>query len=156
MEPRYLGCYGNLLLQVLNFLEQPRSRVGPHPLGAAFRQIQHLGGLGKRQAREEAQFDQFGGRGVVRSEFFQSFIDEQNVFVRGLRDGDHVVQVNALQAAAVSDGCLAPGAVHENVAHGFGGGGEEMPAVRPRMAAVAEQLEISLVDERGGLEGLIG
>jgi len=41
------------------------------------------------------------------------------------------------------------------VAHGLGGRGEEMPAVLPGMVSIAQQLEVGLMHERGGLEGLI-
>ena len=42
-------------------------------------------------------------------------------------------------------------------AHGFGGGGEEVPpAIPPPIWPDADQTDISLVDQGGGLEGLAG
>ena len=50
---------------------------------------------------------------------------------------------------------LPPGVLDEDAAHRLGGGGEEVAAPIPApVAAVADEAQIRLVDQRGGLEGL--
>ncbi len=46
--------------------------------------------------------------------------------------------------------------IDEEVAHGLGGGAEEMSAALEAGVAVPEELLVRLVDERGGAEGLPG
>jgi hypothetical protein len=64
--------------------------------------------------------------------------------------------VHALAVAAVLDGALAAGLVDEDVAHGAGGGGEEVAAGVPAGVRITDKAQVGLVDEGGGLEGVAG
>src|SRR5205823_6102090 len=78
--------------------------------------------------------------------------------VPGVRGGGcGGVQVNAVAVAAVLLPALAAGGVHEDAAHGLGGGGEEVPAALPAvLVGGADQAEVGFVDQGGGLEGVAG
>jgi hypothetical protein len=62
-----------------------------------------------------------------------------------------------LPRASVPEAPFAPGSFHENAAHRFGRGGEEMAAAVPTVDAFSiHQAQISFVDERGGIKCLPG
>ena len=63
----------------------------------------------------------------------------------------------ALEVAAVLAALLPPGVFHEDAAHGFRGGGEEVAAAVPvpRLLDV-HQPQVRLVDQRGRLQRLAG
>ncbi|MGK4000237.1 hypothetical protein WME86_43410 [Sorangium sp. So ce1024] len=74
------------------------------------------------------------------------------------RDGQRVEGLlgGALLVAAALLGGLVARVIDEQVAHGLGGGAEEMGAAREARLAVAEELLVGLVDEGGGAERLSG
>jgi len=57
-------------------------------------------------------------------------------------------------AAAVARRVPAAGAINEDAAHGFGGGGEEVRAAIPFLIFAASQPQPGFVNQRGGLQGL--
>ena len=78
-------------------------------------------------------------------------------FVRNLGGDREVGQFDPVAVAAVLFGSLAAGGVHQNSAHGFGGGREEVPAVLPAdFVGRADESEVRLVNQGGGLKGLVG
>jgi hypothetical protein len=58
--------------------------------------------------------------------------------------------------SAAFDAGASLGVVEKDSAHGLGGSGEEVGLVLPREFAALEQAEVGLVDEGGGLEGVVG
>jgi hypothetical protein len=77
--------------------------------------------------------------------------------VTRFRRGCGGVQFDALAAPAVLLGILAAGSVHEDAAHGLRCGGEEVTApVPPRGVRRSDQAQVRLVDQRGGVEGVVG
>jgi len=63
-------------------------------------------------------------------------------------------QLCPAQIAAVFARLPLARVVHQDAAHGFGRGPKEALAVIPRMARSRGELQPSLMDERGGLQGL--
>src|SRR5262249_16125098 len=67
------------------------------------------------------------------------------------------LEIDAPPVAAALGTPLAAGAFDEDAAHGLGRGGEEVAAAVPlRRVGRADQAEVGLVDQGGGLEGLAG
>jgi hypothetical protein len=64
--------------------------------------------------------------------------------------------LGAAQGAAIPARGATPGAVHENAPHGFGGGGNEMIIVAPRLLSELTEPEPDFVDQGGGLESVAG
>src|SRR5262249_57371755 len=64
-------------------------------------------------------------------------------------------ELEAPEPGAAADTVLAAGVVDEDAAHGLGGRREEVHAAVPeRLRAGADELEIRLVDQGRGLEGV--
>ena len=71
--------------------------------------------------------------------------------------GGLVGQVDAAEPAAPLLSGLAAGVLDEDAAHGLGRGGEEVAAAVPAAVGVAaDQPQVGLVDQGGGLERLPG
>jgi hypothetical protein len=87
----------------------------------------------------------------------QRLVQEQNLVVVRRRGGVGVEQVQAAQPAAVADPPLPAGVLDQDAAHGLGGSGEEVPTPAPMLGLLAaDQPQVGLVDEGGGLERLAG
>ena len=131
--------------------------MSPVVIGCSRGDAQNFGGFLKRQSNEIAQLHQFGFNLVLSGEFVEGVVDSQELFVIS-RDGDfNAVNVHALLVAAATDRLFAAGAVDENPAHGFGGGSEEVGTILKLCLAVfTNQSQPGFVDQRGGLQGLVG
>ena len=82
-------------------------------------------------------------------------IEGEQIVVGRQDDGTRFIQVDAFPAAAVPDALFATGLLDENAAHGKGGGGEEVAAAVPvPLFPRADQAQVRLVDQGGGLERL--
>ena len=79
----------------------------------------------------------------------------EQLIVRRGRGNIQFICVHALHSRAAFDGQAAAGAIHEDAAHGLGGGGEEMLAPLPGALVGAGHLEPGFMHERGGLEGVL-
>src|SRR5204863_775691 len=67
------------------------------------------------------------------------------------------VEVEARPPAAALQAVLVAGAVDQDAAHGLGGGGEEVSAAVPLLRLLAaDEAEVCLVNQRGGLKRLPG
>jgi hypothetical protein len=115
--------------------------------------VEGLGCFAESQAGEEAEFDELGRAGVFAGQLAQGFIDSEEVVVRRVNRNFELVKVESLTAAAFFSRAVA-GAVDEDAAHGFGRGGKEVAAVLPLKRLVADQTEVSFVDEGGSLNRL--
>src|SRR5258708_4266773 len=74
-------------LALAEFGEEPGSGERPVTIGGAANDAQGLGRLVEGQAREEAEFDQFGTGRIFLRQFFQGIVEEEKV-VRRFRDGE--------------------------------------------------------------------
>ena len=59
-------------------------------------------------------------------------------------------------AGSPLSGRMRTGVVHENPPHRLGGDTKEVRAILPSYGALIDQLEESLMDERGRLKGMVG
>src|SRR5580765_3713770 len=87
-------------------------------------------------------------------ELIQCFIHGEYGFVLFSNSHIKVLQVDALESAAMFNAMLAPRIVNEDTPHGFRSGGEEMRAVFPLLLVTACQTQPRFVNQRGGLKGL--
>ena len=115
-----------------------------------------LGRLLEGQADEIAELDEVGLELAPCSELVEGIIDGEQLIVLNRASKFCLLKLNALLPAAVPQSALGSGAVHENAAHRFGGGGEEMSAVCEFLIFLAHQTQPGLVNQRGGLECLTG
>ena len=84
-------------------------------------------------------------------------MDRQNsiTFIAGRSGVQSVVEVESQVMAAVAFGGFASGLIDQNSPHGFGGGGEKMPAVVPAgLGLVADEPELGLMNQGRGLQCL--
>src|SRR5262249_40501488 len=115
----------------LQLLEEPGPGVGPQQVGRAGRDAQDLGRLVAGQAGKEAELDQFRCPGVCAGQLVQQLIEVEEVVARFVPDEQGLVQVEAGALAAALGAALAAGVLHEDAAHGLGGGGEEVSPALP-------------------------
>src|SRR5262249_5193484 len=121
--PTPLLVFGGTLIQPL---QQPGSNVAPFPVQGTRRHAQDLSRLVRRQAAEVAeQHDLSLGR-VALFQLLQGLVDGENVLSGWLEDGTCVIQLFAASPAASDWAGLAPRLLNEDIAHGTGGGEEEV------------------------------
>src|SRR5438034_164256 len=113
-------------------LEQPGADIAPLPVQRPLRQAEDFRRLVRRQPAEVAQQHDLRLDGVLLFQIIQGLVDGEDVVRRRLQDGPGLVQLLAAPAAAPHRAGLAPGLLDEDVAHGAGGGEEE---VLPRLPA---------------------
>ena len=73
------------------------------------------------------------------------FLDGQEMILIGRHGEVHVFNIHALQAAAMTAGEFAAGVVNKQMAHGLGGGGEEMGAIFKGRIFAADQAHPDLM-----------
>ena len=78
---------------------------------------------------------------------------KHDLFPGGGGDLDSI-QRHLLRLFPVPHAQPAPGAINQDMAHGFGGGAEEMPPVFPSLFFIAQQAQVRLVDQGRGLQRL--
>ena len=136
--------------------EEPGFSVGPVVVGGAGGDVHGLGGFFKSHADEVSQLDELGLGAVLEGEYVQGVVDFED-FVVVARSGDfQLIELDVFRAGAVADGAFAASFVDEDAANGLGGGGEKMGAIGKFGIVRADEAKPGFVDERGGLEGLIG
>ncbi len=91
---------------------------------------------------------------TARGQSVERVIDGQEMVLVGGHGDVHVFDIHALQAAAVTAGEFAAGVVDEEMAHGLGGGGEEMGATIKGRVFAADEAHPDLMHQGGGLEGV--
>ena len=107
----------------------------------------------KRKTGEVAKLDKFGLTGVVLCEPVKRLMDrEQFISVYG-RCELHFLKLKVFQTAPMLRAFPAACAIHEDAAHGFGGGTEKVRAV---LESLLSQPQPRFVDQGGGLECLAG
>src|SRR6516225_10827346 len=137
-------------------LQQPGPDVAPLPVQGARRQAEDFRRLVRRQPAEVAQQHDLRLQRVLFFQLFQGLVDRQDVLGRRLEDGTGLVQLLAVPPAAPYRAGLAPRLLDEDVAHGAGGGEEEVLPGLPADVALVGQAQVGLVDQRRRLQGLAG
>jgi hypothetical protein len=124
------------------------------PLNRPGRNVKQFCDLRFVQSDKKPQFDDFRLFWREHGQFIEGQVYlEKPLVVR--RNGDFDgIQINAFAFSAVARAKFPPGAFDENVTHGLGGGGEEMPAVLPAWQSASTQPQPGFMNQRRGLEGL--
>ena len=120
------------------------------------RSPEDLGGLIRSEAAEIVQLHDSGLRGIERRQLFQGLVERDDV---GLSGGDRRVrflQRYACRGAAPFFPAARASVVHEQSAHRLGGYGEEVSAVLPGDPLLVHELQVRLVDDGRGLQGMAG
>jgi hypothetical protein len=121
------------------------------------RQAERGGRILDRQPGEVTQLDHPSGDGVLGSKPGEGCIQGEQLFVRNVGLGRDVGQLHPAAVAAVLVGLLPSGGIHQNAAHGFCRGGEEVsPAFPSRNVPRPDEPKVRFVNEGGRLQGLIG
>src|SRR3954469_11555202 len=82
---------------------------------------------------------------------------EQLILSLGWRGHLDVLQIHAFHLAAMANATFAPGVVHQNPPHGFGGSGKEVGPIIPiRLPLATCELQPGFMDERSSLQRLAG
>ena len=137
--------------------EQPGLCVRPEPVGGPGGDAEHFRARRQREPREVAELDQLGRGRVVRRQPRQRLVEGDDVLV-GLRGSDlDFADVVSDHAAAALVRLAPPGRLHQDAAHGLGGGAEEVAAVFPapprRLARrVADEPHVRFMHQRRRLE----
>src|SRR5262249_15274133 len=87
---------------------------------------------------------------------FESFIDSQQRRVTAIYRDVNRIKVNVFCSAASLVGALAPGTVNQYPPHRLGSSAEKMRAIgQTRLAIGTNELQPGIVDQSGGLKGVI-
>ena len=81
---------------------------------------------------------------------------EYMTYTNDIHKSGHYVSGEALQPTATPLGAVAAGVVHQDLAHRSCCHGEEVPPVPPFDPALIDQLEVGLVHQARGAEGVTG
>src|SRR5262249_33728355 len=135
-------------------LQQPGPDVAPLPVQGARRPAEDFRRLIRRQPAEVAQQHDLRLRGVLFLQLFQGLVDGEDVRAGRLEDSTGLVQLLAPPPAAPHGAGLAPRLLDEDVAHGAGGGEEEVPPRLPGDVALVGQAPVRPVERRRRLQGL--
>ena len=135
---------------------QPGPRVRPVALRGRARDPQCACGLLQRQPGEETEFHHVGPHAASRLHGRERFI-ERHQLVRALIAADaELVQIEPAPSTALLCGPVLPGPLDEDPAHGLRRGAEEVPPAPPAGLGGADQPQVRLVNERGGLQRQTG
>lgn len=152
------GVWG-ILCSVGEFAEEPCPSEVPVAFDGGGCDAEGLGGVVDGHAGEEPHLDGTGFAVVEGGEFGERDVegDEVGAEVVG-RGGDDAgfVEGDAVSAAAAFEAVGVAGVVDEDAAHGLGGDGEEVGTAGEACLGLVDELEVGLVDEGGGLEGVAG
>jgi hypothetical protein len=135
---------------------QPRPRESPITPHRRFGDPECIGNFLMIHADEITQLHDLRFARVLRGEFIESLVNGEHGVIGIFERDCHVLDVHALPFASVTEPALAAGAVNENAAHRFRGGGEEVGAVLPIRLRIAPKPEPGFMNERGGLKRLSG
>lgn len=145
-----------LLLFFLDLSAEPGAGEGPLAFDRAIADAQCFSGLLDAQAGVKAQADDLGGELVIFTEATDDVIKGQDLFgVVLTRQVDDVDGHAATGWAAALVAEAGTGVLDEDALHGLCGDGEEAGAVDLFQALVADEAGIGLVDQGGGLEGVV-
>src|SRR4051794_2732840 len=112
-------------------MKQPRARVGPPAFGSGFGDAQNFSGLLDFQPDEVPELDQFGLLRFELSETVEGVVERQQLVIRRWAGNFDLIGVQVLGTRTAALAVLAPCAINEDAAHGFGSGPKKMRAVLP-------------------------
>src|SRR5690606_34351980 len=135
--------------------QQEHARLLPVPSHAAFGALEQAGDLAFGQAGEIAHLDHLGQARVQGVQLVQGHVQAQHVLVQAHAAAGVLGQVgDPVQVAAALHRHALAGVVHHHRAHGAGGVGEEVGTVLELGLGAAGQLQVGLVHQGGGIQGM--
>ena len=135
-------------------LAEPGPRILPVPVGDRPGEPQRLARLLDRKSSEQVELRHLCGDGVFLPEPRQQLVQRQDE-VGILGEGtDLIEQLEPSPPAHPLQPLPIPSMVDQNAPHCFRRGGEEVAAVVEVL--VADQTQVRLVDQGGGVEGVPG
>ena len=139
------------------FTMQPALRDCPLALDGGGRHSQGGRGLVDGQAAEEPQFDDAGLIGVQLFELLERPVEIERIdgvdSPAGRGQGVIEVEWQAPTTSLLPE--VTAGVVDEDAPHQLGGDGEEVASVLPVDGPLAEQLQVRLIDDSGGLKVVV-
>ena len=108
-----------------------------------------------REAAEVAELDDAGLARIVGGQAGEGLIDGGDFVEAVGRDGEVVVHLDAVEAAGATLGIVLTGVINEDLTHDVGGEADKVGAAVP-VDVFAGEAEVGFVDERGGLESMVG
>lgn len=136
---------------------EPGARKSPLAIQRAKGRTGGLRDFFEREAGEVTHHHEASLFRIDGFEIAEGLVQREKVVVKRARwiddGGERRVKGEVGDVATPLDGPLAPGLLDEDVAHGAGGGKEEMSAAFVG-GVLVDQPHVRLVDEGGGLEGL--
>jgi len=118
------------------------------------RQLEDLGGLVRGQSPEEAQLDQLRLARVEALQIAQGIVHSDDFHGASGTGVERFVQSEFGLKAAALGGVLGAGVIDQDLAHDVGCHGQEMRPVAVIRLLLAEDAEVQLVNQRGGLQGM--
>jgi hypothetical protein len=100
------------------------------PISGTGRDPQNVSRLISRQSGEEAKFHELGFEWIFGGEFFEGFIQRQQLFVA--HGGGDIQKWNPLVIASPFLRMFGAGSINQDPPHCRGGGGKKMTAVSVR------------------------
>ncbi len=131
---------------------QPGACLDPIALDGSDGQIQHFGNFFFGQPAEEPVFHHRTQPRVLLLETIERGIQGQQLFRWESQFRLGVSQSDMLHSAAALVGLAPTGVVHQNLAHGPRGDSHEMSPSLPFDLRRAQELEVGLMHQLGGLE----
>ncbi len=134
---------------------QPGFGDGPIPLYRFGRDLQRFSGFLNGKAAKESQLDNFRLARILLSELMQRRVDAHKFSGLFRREYQGFVEGHNLVFAATLSAQMAAGMVNQDAAHDLGRDGKKVRATSPINGVMLDELEIRLMDQSGGLKGVI-
>jgi hypothetical protein len=128
----------------------------PIALHGGWSNFHGLSSLLQGESSEEAQFHYAALPGIDFGESIQSIVERYDVHVFSPGRHRHRLQRELAGIAAAFPCRVAAGIVDENLAHEVSGNREEMGAALPLRRLEPDHAQVSLMHERGTLQGVAG
>ncbi len=136
--------------------DQPRSRHRPVALDGRIRDAERFGGLLAGHAGEELHLHHLRLAGVDRGQRVERRVEIEDLLGQALDQGRALLHRDLHHRTPSFARRLGPGVVDQDPPHDRGGGAEEVGAVLPLHAALIDQPQVDLVDQRRRRQGVFG
>jgi hypothetical protein len=136
----------------VEILKEPSPRVRPVPVGRPHGNSDGGCGFFHRQTRVIPQVNDSGHERIFRRQLFQCCVESEKVIGPLVGRDIEWIHFDAAHSTAPLGAKFSPSLIDEDSPHGFGGGGEKVPAIGK--LPIADQPQIGFVNECRGIERL--
>src|SRR5215470_1069775 len=150
---KFSQCY---FFTAFDFAAQPGFSHVPVAHDCVGRDFKYLGDLLVVQTTKEAQLDHSGFAWINRSQAVQGLIQRKQICGAFRLEQQSFFQWQDCDTGAAFDAKMSAGMIHQNLSHGPGSDGKKVGAVLPLNFSLSGELEISLIDQSGGLQCMAG